>query len=489
MQLAQRLYEGVDLGQRGQIGLITYMRTDSVRVSGESVDAARQVIAGRFGETVLPEKPRSYANKSASQDAHEAIRPTDPTLRPEDLSSVLKPDELRLYRLIWERFLASQMKDAIFDITQVEVAAGEYTLAVTGKILREAGFLSLWQELENGDGNGDDRKNAKLPPGLKEDQEIACTSVKLEQKWTQPPARYGEATLVKALEENGIGRPSTYASILATLASRDYTVREKNSFRPTELGKLVNRLLIGSFASIINEAYTASLEEDLDRVADGQRGWKDLVRRFSAAFTRDLEKARDQMEQVKGRGVPTDQICPECSSPLVMKFGRYGEFLACSAYPECSYTRDLNEQNEVEVDEETPDCPECEAEMVLKRSRFGPFWACSRFPECRGTRRLGGEVAQQPQPTGVSCPRAGCAGEIVQRKSRRGKVFYGCNKYPACDFSMWDPPVENPCPVCNHPIMGLRTTQKRGRELVCPIRDCGHRMPAPEDDDAQHESS
>ena len=482
MRLAQRLYEGVDLGSRGRLGLITYMRTDSVRVASESIAAARRLIAGRWGEAAVPAKPNFFKNRSSAQDAHEAIRPTNVDLTPDDVAPHLKPDELRLYRLIWERFVASQMRPATFDVTQVEITAGPYVLTATGKVMLDPGFLRLWRE--NGAGKGKDGEPVKaLPEGLEEGQTVALKDVKLEQKYTQPPPRFTEGTLVKALEENGIGRPSTYATIIATISGRDYVVKDKGSFRPTELGKLVTRLLTGSFANLINEAYTASLEEDLDRVAGGDEDWRELVRRFAGPFEADLERARTEMEQVKGKGVTTDEKCPECGKPLVIKFGRYGEFYACSGYPECRYTRDVGETAEKDggKPEEPPKCPECEAEMVQKRSRFGLFWACSRYPECKGTRRIGGSgPAAAPKPTGVPCPVDGCDGEILERRSRRGRVFYGCSRYPKCDFTMWDPPVATPCPECGFPVMGLHVTKRRGRELQCPVKSCRHRAPAPE---------
>ncbi len=487
MQLAQALYEGADLGELGTIGLITYMRTDSFRVSEESVAAARALVAERWGAAALPDKPNAYRSRKSAQDAHEAIRPTDVSLTPEAVASRLQPDQARLYKLIWERFVASQMKPATFDVTQVDVGAGPYTLTVTGRVLKDPGFLRLWRDEDNDEGEEQRREGkVELPPGLAEGDALRLLDLATEQKWTQPPPRFSEATLVKALEENGIGRPSTYASILATLSSRDYAVREKGSFRPTELGKLVTRLLTGSFTDIINEDYTASLEEELDRVAEGSQDWKDLVGRFAASFTTDLERARRDMEQVKGRGLATNEICPECSSPLVIKFGRYGEFLACSNYPDCRFTRDLKEKEAADETnpEEVPECPECSAPMVQKRSRFGPFWACTRYPECKGTRRIGGGKSAPPKPTGVPCPRLDCDGELMERTSRRGKTFYGCNRYPKCDFTMWDPPVAAACPECGLAVLGLKETKRRGRELVCPDKECGHREPAPAEEGA-----
>ncbi len=480
MRIAQRLYEGVDLGDRGRLGLITYMRTDSVRVAGEAITAARELIGRRWGPDALPPKPNVFKNRSSAQDAHEAIRPTNVELTPEEVAPFLKPDEQRLYRMIWERFVSSQMRPALFDVTQVEVTAGPYTLAVTGKVMREAGFLKVWRE--NGDAKGG-RDAVALPGGIEQGQTVKLEDVMLEQKQTQPPPRYSEGMLVKVLEENGIGRPSTYATIIATISGRDYVIKQKGTFRPTELGKLVTRLLTGSFARIINEKYTASLEAELDRVAGGEEDWQELVQTFATAFQAELERAKTSMEQVKGKGVETGETCPKCGAPLVIKFGRYGEFLACTNYPECRYTRDLAETPDggAEAEEEAPKCPECGAPMVKKRSRFGPFWACSRYPECKGTRRIGkGAAAAPPKPTGVPCPREGCDGEIVARVSRRGRTFYGCSRYPKCDFVMWDPPVQTPCPGCGFPIMGLHVTKRRGRELVCPVKSCGHREPAPE---------
>lgn len=491
MQLAQRLYEGVEVGSRGQIGLITYIRTDSVRVSNESIATARDLIQARWGDDAIPERPNYYRNRRASQDAHEAIRPTDVALTPDHLAKHLKPDELRLYRLIWERFVASQMTPAKFDTTQVEVTVDDYTLAVTGKVLKEPGFLRLWKEPE-GNGSGNGRADAALPSGLAEGMELRCSDIVLEQKWTQPPARFTEATLVRALEENGIGRPSTYASILATLSSRDYVVRQKGTFHPTQLGRVVSRLLVTSFTGLINETYTATLETDLDGVAEGTESWKVLVAKFAQQFNRDLETAKVEMDQVKGKGVETSEKCTECGQPMVIKFGRYGEFLACTGYPECRHTRDLKDegaQEEKVAEGEAPVCPDCGAEMVQKRSRFGPFWACSTYPECKGTRRIGGAKASaKPEKTGVACPKEDCDGELLKRTSRRGRVFYGCGTYPKCDFTMWDPPIAESCPQCGLAVLGLKETKRRGRELVCPVKECDFRAPAPDEAKSETET-
>ncbi len=482
MQIAQALYEGVDLGSRGRLGLITYMRTDSVRVAPEAVAAARELIAATWGEEALPARPNRYSNRNTSQDAHEAIRPTDPTLTPDRVAPHLKRDELRLYTLIWERFVASQMKPATFDVTKVEVSAGPYTLAVEGKVLLDPGFLRVWKD------NGDRKEEAvRLPEGLEAGQELALEGVRLEQKFTQPPPRYTEATLVKTLEENGIGRPSTYASILATISSRDYVRKEKKTFRPTELGRLVNALLTDAFPDIIDEGYTARLEEELDRVAAGEESWRELVARFHQAFQKDLARAREQMKERRRELVTTTEACPRCGKPLVKRFSRFGAFLGCSGYPDCDFKKDLaggEESGEAEAGgdgpEEVPACPECGAPMVKRRSRRGPFWGCSRYPECRGTRTADGKTREQPRSTGIPCPMEGCEGELQAKRSRYGKVFYSCSTYPKCSFAMNDEPVRTPCPECGFPVVGLKVTKRWGRQLVCPVKECGHREPAPE---------
>lgn len=486
MQLAQRLYEGVELGDRGRQGLITYMRTDSVRSAPEAVEAARQVISARFGEEAVPEKPNYFKNRNTAQDAHEAIRPVDPGLVPEKVKDHLGRDELRLYRLIWERFVASQMKPAVFDVTKVEVSCGPFTFAVEGKILLDPGFLRLWKE----NGEAKEGEQQKLPAGLEEGQSLELQGVKVEQKFTQPPPRYTEATLVKALEEKGIGRPSTYAAIIATISGRDYVLREKRTFRPTELGRLVNRLLTATFSDLIDEGYTARLEEELDRVAAGKEGWHDLVRRFAESFARDLEGAVESMRELRRKLATTDEKCPECGKPLVLRFGSNGAFLGCSGYPECRYTRNVGEaeaegegteDGPAGGDVEVPSCPKCGAPMVQRRSRRGPFWGCSKYPECKGTRSLDGKTRQEPKGTGVPCPLEGCEGELTGRKSRYGKIFYSCSRYPKCKFAMNDWPVPIPCPQCGWPVMGLRVTKRFGRQLVCPVKECGHRIPAPDE--------
>lgn len=479
MALAQGLYEGREIGDRGQLGLITYMRTDSTRIAQEAVVAVREAIASIYGADKLPEKPNFYSSKKGAQDAHEAIRPTYFDLPPEAVAGYLSADELKLYRLIWDRFVASQMLPAVFDVTRVDVACGPYTLRANGKVLKSAGFLAVYREVEEGNGDGEEggRENPTLPP-LVEGQELRLVRVEKEQKFTQPPAQYSEATLVKALEENGIGRPSTYASILSTLTDREYVAKVEARFRPSPLGRLVNKLLQSGFADVLNERYTALLEEELDKIEEGAMPWKQAVREFDEKFDRDLATAGEAMPNVKRDGLPTTESCPKCGSPLVVRFGRYGAFVGCSNYraePPCDYTRDLEPKPEAADGapaEEIAPCEKCGKPMALRRSRFGVFLGCTGYPECKNIRKTGPK-AQPPKETGVGCPQCG-EGSLLEKKSRRGKVFYSCSRYPACDFALWDRPVPQPCPRCSAPHLVEKSSKRKGTRLVCTREGCGY---------------
>ena len=483
MALAQGLYEGRDIGSRGSVGLITYMRTDSTRVSEEALAAVRDTIAATYGAHALPEKPNRYASKKGAQDAHEAIRPTTFDLPPDAAKDFLSGDELKLYRLIWDRFVASQMLPAVFDVTQVDVENGPYVLRATGRILKSPGFLAVYRETPDEDAAAEaseDESAATLPP-LAEGQALKALRVTSEQKFTQPPAQYSEATLVKALEENGIGRPSTYATILATLSDREYVEKLEGRFRPTALGSMVNRLLQQGFNDILNEGYTAELEEQLDKIEDGEIEWKRAVADFDVKFSRDLETAGNELPNVKREGVPLDETCPDCGSQLRMRFGRFGPFIACSNYPDCKYTRNLEEPAAKApaagdgtatpaAEEEIPPCEECGRPMTLKRSRFGTFFGCTGYPECKNIRKTGPK-AEPPKPTGVPCPDCG-KGEIEEKRSRRGKIFYSCNRYPDCKFSLWKKPVLKPCPDCGAPFLLEKVTKKAGVQYVCNTEGC-----------------
>lgn len=473
MQIAQRLYEGVDLGSGERVGLITYMRTDSVRVSAEALAAVRELIEGSFGRKALPPKPNAFKNRSQAQDAHEAIRPTDVTRTPEAVAPYLAPEELKLYSLIWQRFVASQMRPAEFDVTTVLVSAGRYGLQARGEVEVEPGFLRVYRDEETPpsvrEKSEEEEPTAKRLPVLAAGDPLRLEELLAVQKFTQPPARYTESTLVKALEENGIGRPSTYAQIIATLSDRSYVVKEKGAFAPTELGKLVTRLLTASFGNLIDERYTARMEGELDAIAEGKLAWREALQAFWAAFSSDLEKARGEMASVKHVGVETTERCPVCGKPMTLRFGRFGEFLACSDYPRCRTTR---EPGAAGGSSEAPPCPNCGATMVLKRSRFGPFWACSRYPECKGTAKVAGRSTSPNTPSGVTCPACG-EGELVEKRSRRGRSFWGCSRYPACTHTVAWKPIPTPCPACGAPFVVEKRAGRKGVVWKCVREGCG----------------
>ncbi len=485
MGLAQGLYEGTEVGDRGQVGLITYMRTDSTRVADEAVDGVRELIAATYGPQALPEKPNVYKTKKGAQDAHEAIRPTSFDLPPDALKDSLKADEWKLYKLIWDRFVASQMNPAVFDVTQVDVVSGRYTLRVSGRVLKSPGFLAVYRETPEEGAEEAEPDEATLP-AIAEGEMLTLRKVTSEQKFTQGPAPFSEATLVKALEESGIGRPSTYATILSTLTDRDYVDKVEGRFRPSALGSLVNGMLQKGFHDIINEGYTAELEEQLDKIEDGEIEWKTAIADFDKKFTKDLETAGEQMPNVKKEGVPLGEICPLDGGQLLMRFGRFGAFVACSNYPECKYTRELNApaangeaagganaSGETPAgEEEAPVCPDCGRPMQIRRSRFGTFWGCTGYPECKGIQKIGPKP-EAPKPTGVPCPECG-KGEIEEKRSRRGKTFWSCNRYPDCKFSLWKKPVAKECPDCHAPFLLEKTTKKLGTQLVCNTEGCGY---------------
>src|SRR5690242_18349426 len=384
MQIAQKLYEGKELGSFGHVGLITYMRTDSVRISDDAIGEVRQYIATKYGDDILPEKPNVYRVKKGAQaqEAHEAIRPTSLEHDPESVKDFLTREEYNLYRLIWDRFVGSQMKPALFDVTDVDIAAGNLTLRASGEVLKFPGFLAIFQDATGEDDDEDaEKKNEKALPAMNEGETLNLLDLETKQNFTQPPPRYTEATLVKALEENGIGRPSTYGQILTTIQARDYTYKHDGKFHPTQLGILVTNLLRASFGDIIDETYTARLEEELDDVEDGKTEWTQLMKEFAKKFNSDLKRAEKEMQQIKGEGIVTDEFCENCGSPMVIKFGRFGEFLACSNYPECKTTKEIAKGDAAEAGDDTIMCEKCGKPMTLKRSRFGQFFACTGYPD------------------------------------------------------------------------------------------------------------
>ena len=538
MMVAQKLYEGVELGAEGAVGLITYMRTDSTRVSDAALGEVRDFIGRQYGENYLPEKAVHYRSKKDAQDAHEAIRPSEVARTPESLAKFLKPDELKLYRLIWQRFVASQMMAAIFDQTTIDIQAGRFVFRATGSVQKFDGFLKLYQEGRDEKAEDDEEAERSLPL-VETGESLKLNSITPDQHFTEPPPRYTEATLVKALEEKGIGRPSTYAAIMSTIQEREYVEKIQSRFHPTALGKTVNDLLIeGGFDDLFNETYTARMEEELDEIEDGKLEWTKALREFYKKFEGDLKEFQRYIKDIKEKSVPTEEVCLKCNTPgMVQKWGRFGPYLKCL---NCEATRDAEppagsdgaaasteaaangEETEPEV------CELCGKPMQLKRGRFGPFLGCTGYPECRNIRKIGktGVVAPAPVPldevcpvdgaqlvkrfgrygefiscsnypkckyikqetVGVSCPRPGCKGEIVVKKSKRGKAFYGCSEYPNCNIVYWDKPVLDTCPQCNAPFLLEKTTKKQGTFRYCANEECGYRSNQPLDATEKPES-
>jgi DNA topoisomerase-1 len=471
MLVAQQLYEGVDVGSGGPVGLITYMRTDSPRVSSDAQAEAREVIAVRYGADALPERPPVYRARKSAQEAHEAIRPALVDQAPDALGRHLSRDQLALYRLIWSRFLASQMRPALYDTLTVDIAAGPFGFRAQGAALRQPGFMAVYIESPDETAPAEDAEEPGLGlPPLEPGQRLALLRLEPKQHFTQPPARYTEASLVKELEEKGIGRPSTYAQILSTVQKRGYVRRDRGTLYPTELGETVTDLLVEAFPELLEVAFTAQMEESLDEVEEGDRPWVETVREYYRRFAKDLKRAHREMDDLK-RGKPTDERCPQCGQgQLLDRWGRFGRFLACERYPECKYTRNLGESGPAEPQPAGQDCPACGRPMVFKDGRFGRFIACSGYPECKTTR---------PLTIGVGCPREGCGGELTERRSKRGKPYYACTNYPTCKFVTWQRPVGTPCPKCGAPFLAIE--RKRGhRVLACEREGCGYRRDADE---------
>jgi DNA topoisomerase-1 len=523
MQLAQRLYEGVELGGEGSVGLITYMRTDSVRVAEGALSAARKYIQETFEPAYLPPRPIRYKSKKGAQDAHEAIRPTTVGRTPESVRGFLGPDEFELYKLIWQRFVASQMNPAIFELTTIDITVGDYVFRATGSVLKFKGFLAVYggaKEQKEELGEDEDLKHPL--PAVKEGEALRLHKLLPEQHFTQPPPRYNEATLVKALEEKGIGRPSTYATILSVIQNRAYVHKEQRRFYPTELGIVVNDLLVKHFTDIFDVAYTARMEEELDEVEEGKLSWVEALDEFYKKFTKDLRLAEQEMHDIKGEGIPTDVMCEKCGRPMNIRLGRHGQFLACTGYPECDGTSDLTPELAAKYGTPGPPAPEvaeqscekCGRPMAVRRGRFGFFLACTGYPKCRNTKKIvmqegtatavadvlldekcpkcgsnltlkHGRYGQftacsnypkcryvKRQTLGIPCPQKGCTGELLARRTKRGKTFYGCSRYPKCKFAAWDKPVAEPCPQCGSPILLEKSDNKSGLVRCCPNEAC-----------------
>jgi DNA topoisomerase-1 len=519
MIIAQRLYEGVELGDEGAVGLITYMRTDSVRVSNEAIGEVRELIGSAYGKEFLPETPNFYKSKKAAQEAHEAIRPSSVARHPDEIKKYLHEDEYKVYKLIWQRFVASQMNAAIFDQTSVDIEAKapneSFTFRVTGSVPKFEGFLKVYEEAKEAKDEEDEALKHKLPP-LEIGQRLTLRELKPEQHFTEPPPRYNEASLVKELEERGIGRPSTYATILSTIQERQYVQKTGGKFVPTEIGLVVTDLLVANFPDIFDPAYTARLEEELDEIEEGKEKWKDALGEFYKKFEKDLRYAQKHMENIKRMEKPTEEKCERCGSPLVLKWGKHGSFFACSSYKKddptsCTFTKEnpinLPDLDTAEMPETASEeyCENCGRVMVLKRGRFGQFMACTGYPDCKTTRRLDQGKRVPDVPLDETCPQCGrtmvlrhgrygefisCSGypeckyikqnfigvkcpqckegELAEKKARRrGNIFYGCSNYPKCDFTSAWKPVAETCPQCGSPYL-LEKNLKSGPMLACP---------------------
>ena len=479
MLIAQQLYEGIDLGPGEPVGLITYMRTDSTRIAAEAAQEALELISRTFGPEYAMEQPRYFKNQKKVQDAHEAIRPTSVLHTPEKLAPFLSQDQLALYRLIWQRFVASQMKPALVDQVSVAIQADVYTFNASGSAIQFPGFMAVYQTVEQ---EAESSRKQQPLPLLREGAVLALQSITPKQHFTQPPPRFSEASLVKELEENGIGRPSTYATILSTIREKGYVDLVKGYFHPSELGFIVNDLLVESFPEIFGVEFTARMEDNLDRVETSDINALEVLSSFYGPFKNKLEAAEQQMLSVKGVGIPTGLACPQCGrGQLHIKVGKNGHFLACNAYPECTYSRDYLRDEKgriqpVELNHEVATdrvCPKCNRAMVAKRGKYGEFLACSGYPECSHTESINGGA--NGKAIGVACPEPGCPGEIVEKRSKRGKTFYGCSQYPQCNFATWDKPVAKACPVCGKPFLVEKNTKREGTFLACVDRECGYK--------------
>jgi DNA topoisomerase-1 len=472
MMVAQQLYEGIDIGT-GTVGLISYMRTDSVNLAAEAIEEVREYITQRYGSENCPKEARTYKTKSKNaQEAHEAIRPTSIKRTPEMVQEALTIDQYKLYSLIWKRTLACQMADAIMDTVAVDFSCGEGNLLrANGSTVTFPGFLAVYEEGRD-DSKEEDSEGSILPP-FSVGEKVTVQGILANQHFTEPPPRYSEATLVKALEEYDIGRPSTYASIIHTLQQREYVIVDKKRFWPTDVGRIVNRFLTSYFTRYVDYKFTAQLEDTLDAVARGEKEWIPVLEEFWQPFVSQIQTTD---EQVQRKDVTTEILedkCPKCEKPLSIRLGKRGRFIGCTGYPECDYTQDMSgqdsEKNEPEVVEGRK-CPLCESNLHIKTGRYGRFIGCSSYPQCKHM-----EPLEKPADTGVNCPKCNHA-KILQRKSRKGKIFYSCGDYPKCDYALWNEPIEKPCPQCSWPILTVKESKKFGRQVLCPQEGCGYSL-------------
>jgi len=540
MMIAQRLYEGVELGEEGSVGLITYMRTDSTRVAPEAIAEVREYVGKEYGPAYLPEAPNTFKEKKDSQGAHEAIRPTSAMRHPDQIKQYLKEDEFKVYKLIWQRFVASQINPAVFDQTTVDIDAKNgnevFWFRVTGSVLKFDGFLRVYEESKEGKDEEDEELKHKLP-ALEAGQKLTLKELKPEQHFTEPPPRFNEASLVKELEERGIGRPSTYAAILTTIQERQYVQKIGGKFTPTEIGLVVTDLLVENFRDIFDLQYTARLEENLDEIEEGKEKWQDAMADFYKKFQKDLKYAEKHMENIKRMEKPTDEKCELCGAPLVIKWGKHGSFYACSTYEKddpntCKFTKenpinlpDLDSADMQETGAAEEYCENCGRVMVLKRGRFGQFMACTGYPDCKTTRRLDQGKKVPDIPLDELCPKCGrnmmirhgrfgefttCSGypeckyvkqnfisvkcpeckdgDLVEKRARKGNTFYGCSNYPKCKFTSAGKPIAEKCPSCGSEYL-VEKNLKAGPVIACPNKECDYERPAPHPPEAAASAS
>lgn len=471
MRIAQQLYEGIELGHEGAEGLITYMRTDSVTLSNEAVTEIRQLIADRYGADNLPDEPRVYQTKSKNaQEAHEGIRPTSITYLPDEIKAHLSDEQYKLYKLIWKRTVASQMVHATIDTVSIDLGAGkDNRFRATGSTVAIPGFMTVYQEGVDDTKKDDD--DEKLLPHLEEGEEVALEKIVPLQHFTEPPPRYTEASLVKALEEFGIGRPSTYASIIYTIKNREYVILDQKRFRPTDVGRIVKQFLTQYFTRYVDYDFTAQMEDELDDISRGEKDWVPMLKEFWFPFKELVDVTEETVQRKDVTQEQIDEQCPKCEKPLTKRLGKRGLFIGCSGFPDCDYTRGIEDSAQDVVTVEGRECPDCHAHLVIKYGKYGKFIGCSGYPDCKHM-----EPMEKPADTGVICPECH-QGDMLKRKSRYGKYFYSCATYPKCKYAVWNEPLTEPCPKCGWEILTIKTTKRRGTEKVCPQKECGFAEP------------
>jgi len=470
MMVAQQLYEGIDIGS-GTMGLISYMRTDSVNLASEAIEEIRDYISQRYGEENRPKSARVFKTKSKNaQEAHEAIRPTSIKRTPEMVQQALTPDQFKLYNLIWKRTLASQMTEALIDTVAVDLSCGEGNMfRANGSTIVFPGFLSVYEE--GRDDSKEDDQNAVLLPSLNVGDKVTLLDILANQHFTEPPPRYSEASLVKALEEFDIGRPSTYAAIIHTLQQREYVVVDKKRFLPTDVGRIVSHFLTNYFTRYVDYKFTAQLEDTLDAIARGEKEWIPVLEEFWQPFIQQIHTIDEQVQRKDVTTEALDEVCPKCGKPLAIRLGKRGRFIGCTAYPDCDYTQDLSaqpgEKSEPDVVEGRT-CSDCGGALHIKTGRYGRFIGCSNYPDCKHI-----EPLEKPADTGVECPKCNQA-TILKRKSRKGKIFFSCAAYPKCDYALWNEPIAKACPKCAWPLLTVKETKRSGRQVICPHEGCGY---------------